>query len=78
MKLVNGGITIEVDPADAQRYLRAGFVRAIEQPVERQAAVRPVEPDAQAPVEAIEPEDDDAEKPVKKAKARKKETNGNN
>lgn len=77
MKMVNGGVTIEVDPTDAQRYLNAGFVRAIEQPVERQAAVRPVEPDAQAPIEAIEPKDEDAEKPVKKAKARKKETNGN-
>lgn len=77
MKMVNGGVTIEVDPADAQRYLRAGFVKVIEQPVERQAAVKPVEMVAQTPVEMIEPEEEGTDRPVKKAKARKKETNGN-
>lgn len=39
MKLTLSGITIDVDPADAQRYLRAGYVRAIELPAERPAKV---------------------------------------
>lgn len=39
MKLVNGGVTIEINPADAQRYLRAGFTRATELPAERPAKV---------------------------------------
>jgi len=39
MKLVNGGVTIEINPADAQRYLNAGFTRAIELPAERPAKV---------------------------------------
>jgi predicted site-specific integrase-resolvase len=39
MKLTLSGITINVDPADAQRYLRAGYVRAIELPAERPAKV---------------------------------------
>lgn len=39
MKLVNGGVTIEINPADAQRYLRAGYVRATELPAERPAKV---------------------------------------
>ena len=39
MKLTLGGITIDVNPADAQRYLRAGYTRAIEKPVERPAKV---------------------------------------
>jgi len=41
MKLVNGGVTIEINPADAQRYLRAGYVRAPEKPVERPATLEP-------------------------------------
>ena len=45
MKLVNGGVTIEINPADAQRYLRAGFTRATELPAERPATHQP-EPEA--------------------------------
>jgi len=63
MKMVNGGVTIEVDPADAQRYLRAGYVLAEERPVEIPA-------DPQPEPEAVEPK---ARKVAKKGKL-----NGNN
>lgn len=79
MKLVNNGITIDVNPVEAPRYLNAGFVKVIEQPVARQAAIEPGE--AGKAVEAQEPaavEVKQAKKEVNKAKAGKKVTNGNN
>lgn len=39
IKLVRRGITIEINPADAQRYLNAGYTRLIEKPVEKPATV---------------------------------------
>ena len=48
MKMVNGGVTIEINPADAQRYLNAGYKRATEEPVERPAKVEAVTKRAKA------------------------------
>lgn len=82
MKLVNGGITINVSSLDAQRYLNAGFTRAIEQPVERQAVeltkpqtqdVEPVEAQVQE-TEALEPVE--TEQPVEKGKTKERKKNG--
>lgn len=41
MKLRSGGITLEVDPADAQRLLNAGYVKVDEQPEVIPAAAQP-------------------------------------
>lgn len=45
MKLKHGGITIDVNPADAQRLLNAGYVKVDEQPEAIPAAPQP-EPEA--------------------------------
>lgn len=62
MKLVNGGITINVSSLDAQQYLRAGFVEVKEEPVSEPAQPQPK---AKQP-EAEEPE---AQKSAKKGVA---------
>lgn len=48
MKLTLSGITIDVNPADADRYLRAGYAKAIEKPVERPANIETVTKKAKA------------------------------
>lgn len=53
MKLTLSGITIDVNPADAQRYLMAGYKRATEEPAERPAKVEAVTKMAKARKEKL-------------------------
>lgn len=69
MKLVNCGITIDVEPAEVQRYINAGYVRVVEKPAERQAKPEPEqlpEPEVVSQPKASEAVEE------KKAKARRK------
>ena len=77
MKLTNCGITIDINPIEASRYLAAGYVEVKDEPVEIPAPAKP-EPEAVKELKAREPGADEgagAEKAVNKAKARKKVTN---